>query len=97
MGANMSMSMSATNNHEREGQELEASASAEDIAGSLGKAVARVSNALVGALGLEESGLNVVCNEVYAQAVAHVSSPFSLSFTEHSRRYQFQSNPLNRD
>jgi hypothetical protein len=43
-----------------------------DISASLGRAVAKVSHALVEALGLETNGLNVVCNEVYAQAVPHV-------------------------
>lgn len=39
-------------------------------AGAVGQAIARVSNALVKAL--DNPGLNVVCNQEYAQAVAHV-------------------------
>jgi len=41
-----------------------------DIASSLGAAVAKVAKALV--LALDNDGLNVVCNQEYAQAVPHV-------------------------
>jgi len=41
-----------------------------DIAASLGAAVAIVAKALV--LALNNDGLNVVCNQEYAQAVPHV-------------------------
>jgi len=42
----------------------------EDIAGALGQAVTKVANAITKAL--ENTALNVVCNQEYAQAVPHV-------------------------
>ncbi|PAV17306.1 HIT [Pyrrhoderma noxium] len=42
----------------------------EEVAGALGKAVSKVAKAISQAL--ENSALNVVCNQIYAQAVPHV-------------------------
>ncbi|KAL5482606.1 hypothetical protein ACEPAI_9200 [Sanghuangporus weigelae] len=42
----------------------------EDTAGALGKAVTKIANALTKAM--NNNGLNVVCNQEYAQAVPHV-------------------------
>lgn len=43
-----------------------------ELAGAVGAAVSRVARALVDAL--DNTALNVVCNQEYAQAVPHVSS-----------------------
>ncbi|KAG8862414.1 hypothetical protein FRB96_001484 [Tulasnella sp. 330] len=42
----------------------------EALAAEIGKCVSRVANALAGAL--DNAGLNIVCNQEYAQAVPHV-------------------------
>ncbi|EJC97969.1 HIT-like protein [Fomitiporia mediterranea MF3/22] len=42
----------------------------EELAGALGQAVSKLANALTKAM--ENNGLNVVCNQEYAQAVPHV-------------------------
>jgi len=61
----------------------------DELAGEMGKAVRRIANALINSgVARRETGLNVVCNQEYAQAVPHVHYHIipAPSFTDSSTR-----------